>query len=246
MAYNLVTRAEWFARPPTAVVALTLSRVDKFIVHYSGAIRTQTVRSIQNFCMDNKGHSDIDYSYLVRGADLFIGRGNNVGSHTLGNNSTAYGVCIIGNDGDATDDDFRTVRTLYNELCAKLGRNLNYMGHNEAPGLPAGYTSCPGSEIQAWLDAGMPYPGDDMTFEQNDRNTATADTWRLLTLLTNDDAAEYQLTGEATARSEPNLLKAQLDRIEEAIGGGGGTAAGISEERLRQIIREEIAKTKLS
>lgn len=158
MAYVVVTRAQWNARPPTSVTPLQKSKVDKFIVHYSGAIRTQTVRSIQNFCMDNKGHSDIDYNYLTRGTQLYIGRGDNEGSHTLHNNATSYGICVIGNDGDATDDDLRTVRTVYDELCVKLGRNLEYMGHNEAPGLSPGYTTCPGSEIQAWINAGMPMP----------------------------------------------------------------------------------------
>jgi len=60
--------------------------------------------------------------------------------------------------------------------------------------------------------------GDDM-FEQADRNTATADTWRTVTLLTNDDFAEYQLAGEPAPRKEPNLLKAQLDRIEAKTAG---------------------------
>lgn len=55
--------------------------------------------------------------------------------------------------------------------------------------------------------------GGDM-FEQSDRNTATADTWRLLTILEGRSAAQYQLAGEPAPRSEPNRLKEQLDRIE--------------------------------
>lgn len=55
--------------------------------------------------------------------------------------------------------------------------------------------------------------GADM-YEQPDRNTATADTWRLLTILEGRPAAQYHLTGETAPRSEPNKLKEQLDRIE--------------------------------
>mgnify|MGYP001567458012 CR=1 FL=1 len=55
--------------------------------------------------------------------------------------------------------------------------------------------------------------GADM-FEDKDRATATADTWRTLTLLQNGAAAVYQLPGEPAARREVNGLKAQLDRIE--------------------------------
>lgn len=58
--------------------------------------------------------------------------------------------------------------------------------------------------------------GDDM-YEQPDRNTATADTWRLLTILENLPAAEYQLAGEPTRRSEPNLLGALLNRVEATL-----------------------------
>jgi hypothetical protein len=59
----------------------------------------------------------------------------------------------------------------------------------------------------------LPGMGDDM-YEQADRNTAHADTWRMLTILENRPAAEYQLLGEEKPRSEPNRLKEQLDRIE--------------------------------
>ncbi len=244
MVYNLVTRAQWFARPPTAVVPLTLSRVDKFIVHYSGAVRSQTVRSIQSYCMDVKGHSDIDYSYLVRGVDLYVGRGDNIGSHTLGNNSTSYGICIIGNDGDATDDDFRTVRTVYDELCAKLNRTLRFMGHNQAPGLPPGYTSCPGSEIQTWINQGMPYPENEMLTDLEKAQVNNSEHY-----LQSIVAMAAQANGISNTvdhnLSTPNLLTATLNQILAKLE-AGGAAVGITEDRLRQIIREEIAKTRLS
>ena len=251
MVYNLVTREQWNARPPTRIVPLNWSKVDKFIVHYSGAVRSQSVRSIQNYCMDNKGHSDIDYNDLVRNRDRYIGRGVNVGSHTLNNNSTSYGVCIIGNEGDATDDDFRTVRTIYDELTAKLGRQLRKLGHRTA--MPPGYTTCPGDEIQAWIDKGMPYPPEQTTdtedgdstvgFEQPDRDTATADTNRLYAVMTGAPEARYKVSWTPDERVEPNMLKAQLDRIEAL---AAAPVAGISEAKLREIIREEIGKTKLA
>lgn len=171
----LQMRDDWNARPPESIVRLNWSKVTKFIVHYSGASRTQSVRSIQDFCMDNKGHSDIDYNELVRGNVLYLGRGNNVGSHTLNNNSTSYGVCMIGVDGDATADDMNVIRSRYDYACAMAGRQLTMLGHQQAPTLPPGYTSCPGNELQKWINAGMPYVGeegfpsedDDMNSDQN-------------------------------------------------------------------------------
>jgi hypothetical protein len=197
--YNLVSRAEWDARPPTSTTLLQWSKVQNFIVHYSGASRTQSVRSIQNYCMDNKGHSDIDYNYLVRDNDLYVGRGVNVGSHTLDNNSTSVGICVIGLDGDATEADFRVIRQVYDELTVKLGRQLNAIGHNQAPTLPPGYTDCPGSEIQAWINAGMPV------------NSGMVDMFLL-----RDDAtgAIYISTGLNTRHMPPETLKTTIEPLQ--------------------------------
>jgi len=90
-------------------------------------------------------------------------------------------------------------------------------------------------QLRALINGGV-----DM-FEQNDRNTATADSWRLLTILENRPSAEYTLVGEPAARSEPNLLKAKLDlmteqlnRIEAKLDAEPGS---ISDEQLERVLR---------
>lgn len=166
-----VSRAGWGAVPPTSTTPLNRSRIVNFIVHYSGASRNQTVRSIQRFCMEDKGHSDIDYNRIVRAEFDYMGRGWNVGGHTLNNNSNSYGVCVIGLDGDATDEDMRTVREIYDQVCGELGRQLSKTDHRNLLG--SSYTSCPGNELDLWVDQGMPYPaGGNMallTQEERDR-----------------------------------------------------------------------------
>lgn len=237
--YQLVTRAQWNARPPERVVPLDWSIVDKFIVHYSGAVRTQTVRSIQDFCMDSKGHSDIDYNDLVRGGLRYVGRGVNVGSHTLGLNSSSYGVCVIGVDGDATDADFRVVREIYDELTRKLGRQLRKLGHRTA--MPPGYTSCPGDEIQAWIDKGMPYPEDEMTpLESAQVNNSEHYLQSVVGMTAQASNISNTVQHDLTV---PNKLTEVLLDIQAKVSAGN---AGISETRLREIIREEIAKTRLA
>lgn len=206
-----VSRAGWNARPPDEVTPLNWSKVTLFIVHYSGASRDQSVRSIQDFCMDSKGHVDIDYNELVRGANHYVGRGAAVGGHTFDHNSVSYGVCVIGQDGDATADDFNTVRTIYDQVCAKLGRQLTMTTHRNVLG--ADYTDCPGNELDAWVDAGMPYVGEDMSY---DRTTA----WRLQGYLAGDTTITVPQTDSAgsppefTESNEPQL---QRDRIEETV-----------------------------
>lgn len=238
----LQTRDDWNARPPESITRLNWSKVDKFIVHYSGASRAQTVRSIQNFCMDNKGHSDIDYNEIVRGNLLYVGRGNNVGSHTLGNNSTSYGVCMIGVDGDATMDDFNVIRSRYDYACAMAGRQLRMLGHNQAPGLPAGYTTCPGSELQNWINAGMPYvtEEDDMTPLQN---TILTNCERYLQSLVGMTPAAEDISDTVNLSDIPNKMVATLKDTQQKV--SSGSVVGITEDRLRAIIREEIDKTKL-
>ena len=246
MAYNLVTRQEWGARAPTKIVPLNLSQVVNFFVHYSGASRSQTVRSIQNYCMDNKGHSDIDYSYLARNADLFVGRGDNIGSHTLGNNSSSYGVCMIGVDGDATDADLRTIRTIYDELCVRVGRKLKAMGHMDAPGLAANYTDCPGSELELWVRAGMPYPEEIMALTPLQEAQINNSEHYLQSIIGMTDAALGISNVTDHNLTVPNKLTAAIREIQAKLAGGDAGITGITEDQLRQIIREEIAKTKLS
>lgn len=152
-----VDRAGWNARPPRSTTPLTRSRIKYFITHYSGEVRTQSVRSIQDYCMDVKKHIDIDYNDLVRDGVRFIGRGWNIGGHTLNHNAEGYGVCVIGRDGDATDADMTTVRAIYDEVCDVLGRQLIKTTHRGLLG--ASYTDCPGDELHRWVMSGMPYLG---------------------------------------------------------------------------------------
>ncbi len=152
-----VSRAGWNARPPRSTTPLTRSRIKYFITHYSGEVRTQSVRSIQDFCMDDKGHVDIDYNDLVRDGVRFIGRGWNIGGHTLNHNSEGYGVCVIGRDGDATAEDMATVRGIYDDVCGVLGRQLIKTTHRGLLG--ASYTDCPGDELHNWVTRGMPVNG---------------------------------------------------------------------------------------
>jgi hypothetical protein len=83
-----------------------------------------------------------------------------------------------------------------------------------------------------------------MGYEQADRDSATADTYRLDAILQMRDEAVYtpQWNGGVEVR-EPNKLQDTLLQILQKVSDG---VVGVSEDHLRQIIREEIAKTRLS
>lgn len=154
----IITRAQWDARAPkTDPVYVAPSRRQYFVLHHSGAPIDQTVRAIQDWCMDGRGFNDIDYNHLVRGStgEIYEGRGWDIqGAHTVDYNITGVGVCIIGID-QASDAAKRSVRWLYDKYNVRCGKTLTLHGHRD---LATTGTTCPGDRNEAWLRAGLPLP----------------------------------------------------------------------------------------
>lgn len=168
MAY--ISRAQWGARPPSRDIYLTTwGTRDGFVVHYAGfalgSNAAATVRGIQNNDMDNRGYADIGYNELVdpRTGDRYEGRARGplaIGAHSGGNNTGNFGICMLGQDIDVSIAAKAAIRARYDELCALAGRRLAMRYHGQLNS-----TSCPGDQLRAWVQAGMPAPtgGDDMS-----------------------------------------------------------------------------------
>lgn len=152
MTDHIIERSEWDARTPYDRIYVSPSARTEFIVHYSYGPTTQTVRSIQDFHMDERGWSDIAYNLLVDdNGNAYEGRGWDVrGAHAVGHNTSGIGVCYIGQNSP-TAEAKATIRALYNEANRRTGRELDYKGHGDV-----NETSCPGSNLQSWIDDGMP------------------------------------------------------------------------------------------
>jgi len=167
---TIVTRPQWDARSPSSAVDLAKwSQRTGFVVHYSAANKDQTVRSIQNFHMDSNGWRDIGYNWLVTvDGRVWEGRQHTwdaIGAHVQDHNTENIGCCMIGTDADVTDEAKRSIRWLYDEACRLAGRTLAKRYHSQYAS-----TSCPGNNLRAWVQAGMPIStteGDDM--EQTER-----------------------------------------------------------------------------
>lgn len=153
---NIISRKAWGARAPRSRVTVDPGARRWFVIHHSGGPVTQTVRAIQDWCMDGRGFADIDYNFLVRAStgDIYMGRGwDVVGSHAVGYNTTGIGVCVIGNDHPLSDAAKEALLWLHAEAERRCGRDLPVRGHGQLTA-----TGCPGSRILDWIGRGLPAP----------------------------------------------------------------------------------------
>lgn len=154
---HIVTRAEWGARSPRDTTYVPWSKRDRYIQHYSAASKYQSVRAIQNYHMDVRGWVDIGYNFLCDWeGTLYEGRGwTNLGTHTVGYNTSGIACCFIGTNADVTDNAKKAMRWLYLEANRRKGATLKKYGHRDLD-----QTSCPGDRLWNWVHSGMPIPAE--------------------------------------------------------------------------------------
>lgn len=160
---QIVSRAEWGARPPKSVQRTTWATRIGVAVHYSDGPPTQTPRQLQNYAMDSLGYSDTHYNFFVdQAGTVFEGRGwLVVGGHALGQNTPWVGICFIGRNADVTAAAEKSIREFVAEAERLAGKTMLVSGHGQ---LPDQNTDCPGETLRAWIAAGMPVgEGDDVS-----------------------------------------------------------------------------------
>jgi peptidoglycan hydrolase-like protein with peptidoglycan-binding domain len=150
---QVISRAQWGARPPRSEVKVPLAQRTAFTVHYSAGPASQSPKAIQNYHMDSNGWWDIGYNFLVdRQGRIFEGRGwANEGAHAKGYNTTHFGVCFIGRDGDVTTAAKNSIRSLFFAAREKTGKPLGSTYHGALNS-----TQCPGAALRAWTQNGLP------------------------------------------------------------------------------------------
>ncbi|KAK9695861.1 N-acetylmuramoyl-L-alanine amidase [Popillia japonica] len=102
---NIVPRESWHARPAIEIKSMP-NPVPYVIIHHSyipPACHTtseciEAMQFMQNLHMDERGWSDIGYSFAVGGdGNAYTGRGwSSVGAHTPLYNNQSIGICVIG------------------------------------------------------------------------------------------------------------------------------------------------------
>jgi len=151
---NVVTRAQWGARPPKSRTVLD-GPLDGLWLHHTATPYTGTgrdaMRAIQRFHQDSRGWADIGYSFVVdpRDATVYEGRGLLVaGAHTRGHNRTSHGIAVMGDFND------RTVDALLIDTLARLAVWLHRQGAQSDAQYTGGHrdvgsTACPGDNLHA-------------------------------------------------------------------------------------------------
>jgi len=170
MAIDLVTRAQWGARPAKGAYT-TLKSTKGVKVHYTGgrvdpaivddhSKCAALVRQIQAQHMDGNGWIDIGYSLVVcPHRKVFVGRGPNrlPAANGAGLNSGHYAVLgLVGTSGLVVppDDMLHGIRDAIEYLREVGGAGSEIKGHRD------GYaTACPGDHLYEWVRRGAPRPG---------------------------------------------------------------------------------------
>lgn len=160
---KIVTRAEWGAQRATSRTVIDTPTRRLWLHHSAGALDANgngvwwdDVRGIQNFHMrpvsdGGKGWSDIAYSFLVGGGQIFEGRGVGIaGGHTKGDNTGSHAICLIGDYSWMTpkQEDLQAIAWLMGH-----GKAQGWWGdltgpHRDAPGAS---TACCGVNLIACI-----------------------------------------------------------------------------------------------
>lgn len=162
----IIPRCQWGAKPHRGTPSPLSLPLQFLYVHHTYEpsspclnfkICSQNMRSMQRFHQEDRGWSDIGYSFVV-GSDGYVyeGRGwSYLGTHTRGRNSVGYGVSVIGNYTDTlpSRNAMDLVRRRLAQCAVQRGgltANFTIQGHRQV----VNYTTCPGdaffSEIRRW------------------------------------------------------------------------------------------------
>lgn len=134
------------------------SKRTEFFVHYDGQyhithLGDSIMHRLERIHAGN-GWKAVGYNFVVdQQGNAYEGRGwDYSGAHCPGHNVSGIGVQVaIGGDQTPSKAALKTVRALYDEACARSGRELKKRGHRDGKA-----TACPGEKLYAWVKAGFP------------------------------------------------------------------------------------------
>ncbi len=229
---ELVTRAEWDARPATSIKHLDASfgATRHWEGPHMGDFPHQScpakVRGIQNYHMDSKGWTDIAYTgvvcphgYVYEGRGLLV---RTAANGTTEGNETAYAFCYLGGEGDPfTEAGKCGMKAAMNWTRAHGGAGAGRNDHNDWKS-----TQCPGTDIEAWGDGGEPVTtleeAEDMPLTESDLN------------------AIHSIVQDVTEQRLPLIIADDITN--EWYVTWGGTKVQVTKDDAQQLIAEGSAR----
>ncbi|WP_087483524.1 peptidoglycan recognition protein family protein [Brachybacterium massiliense] len=161
MAHKILPRSAWSSTSARGT-GITWSRVRGIVCHYPAmgkavgvltrAQEAARLRGWRSYHVNSLGWMDIGYSYAIgQSGRIYSLRGDRVGGHTYGHNSTTLGVLFIVGDNEpltaAAKAAFRALRA----TLRKRGASSGVWGHREMSG---NSTRCPGPFIMGSIRDG--------------------------------------------------------------------------------------------
>ncbi len=141
------SRSDWDARAPRSSVYRPLSYWEGIRVHHSAGPSYTSIRSIQDYHMDNRGWPDIGYNHLIKNGQVWTGRGFYRHPAHDGINDT-LGVCLVGTFTSSlpSAEDLQALVDYIRHARELTGRKLAVSGHRDV-----GPTACPGDTLYRHL-----------------------------------------------------------------------------------------------
>lgn len=158
---TILARSRWTSTAARGT-PFTWSRVRGIVCHYpamgksvgvlSAADEAARLRGWRNYHVGKLRWVDIGYNYAIgQSGRVYSLRGDRVGAHCVGHNSTTVGVLfIVGDNEPLTDEARKSFRALRATL-RKRGAGSGLWGHTEMSG---NRTRCPGPYIMADIRSG--------------------------------------------------------------------------------------------
>jgi len=125
-----------------------MREIDTAIVHCSASPqgRGDDAATIHDWHCE-RGFSGIGYHMVIlENGVMQSGRPEYwIGAHARGHNAHSLGVCLIGEGGDATDEQMHSLSQLLMGWNHKYN-GINVIGHNDVNS----HKTCPGFDVKSW------------------------------------------------------------------------------------------------
>lgn len=161
MSARILSRSRW-----TSTAAggrpVTWSQIRGLVCHYPGmggpagvlseAREAALIRGWRNYHVGALRWSDLGYNYVIgQSGRIYTGRGDRVGAHAVGHNSTTLGVLFIVGDNEALTPAAKAAFRALRAALRKRGAGAGVWGHTEMSG---NSTRCPGPYIMGSIRDG--------------------------------------------------------------------------------------------